>query len=106
MLLTEASQLLISSAFDRRQEEKADLFGLELLEKSDIDPRNMGTVFRHLQEANESYNPRMEIIMSHPDMDSRIRMAYDYQPGKNFHTREIPVDWKAVQQQVIHQKSQ
>ena len=83
-LLSEAGSLLLSSAFDRKHEEEADRFGLQLLEKAHINPRFMGTVFRHLKEESGAYNPDMEILMSHPDIDSRIKAAYEYKVAGDF----------------------
>ncbi len=99
-LVSEASKIIISSAFDRKQEEEADLFALELLEKAKINPRVLGTAFRHLRDRPGAYNPIFEIIMSHPDMDSRIKAAYDYQLEKDFVEEPFQMDWETVRLKV------
>lgn len=99
-LVSEASKVLISSAFDRNQEEEADLYALELLEKAKINPRVLGTAFRHLRDQPGLYNPDFEIIMSHPDMDSRIKAAYDYQLEKDFVEEPFQMDWETVRLKV------
>lgn len=105
-LVSEAADLLTTSAFSRRQEEEADRFGLALLEKSGINPRIMGTAFRHLKDESGAYNPKMEIIMSHPDMDSRIRTAYQYPLKKDFTEEKFTINWDIVRNQFTHQISQ
>jgi|WetSurSiteA1Bulk_404760.scaffolds.fasta_scaffold11033_2 beta-barrel assembly-enhancing protease len=105
-LASEAAELLTTSAFSRRQEEEADRFGLRLLEKSRINPHIMGTAFRHLKEESGAYNPQMEIVMSHPDLDSRIKSAYQYTLEKNFSEEKIDINWDAVKDQIIHPISQ
>jgi predicted Zn-dependent protease len=96
MLISEASSLLVSSAFDRKQEEEADAFALTLLEKASIDPRILGSVFRHIREKSGAYNPRFEIVMSHPDMDSRIKKAYDYEVREGFTEVPLKIDWESM----------
>jgi predicted Zn-dependent protease len=96
LLISEASSLLVSSAFDRKQEEEADVFALTLLEQAHLDPRVLGTAFRHIREESGAYNPRFEIIMSHPDMDSRIKKAYDYEVKEGFSEVPLDVDWEII----------
>lgn len=100
LLISEASSLLVSTAFDRKQEEEADAFALSLLEQADIDPRILGTTFRHIREKSGAYNPRFEIIMSHPDMDSRIKKAYDYDVKEGFSEIPLEVDWEKVRNHI------
>jgi len=105
-LVSEATSMLLSTAFDRKHEEEADRFGLQLLEKACVNPRFMGTVFRHLKEESGAYNPDMEILMSHPDMDSRIKAAYDYKVAGGFKEEPIRCNWEAARQHVTPLKSQ
>ena len=105
-LASEAAEMLTTSAYSRRQEEAADRFGLSLLEKSKINPHIMGTAFRHLKEAPGSYDLKAEIIQSHPNIDSRIRNAYDYPVIESFAEEDLRIDWESVKRQVTHPKSQ
>lgn len=95
-LVTEAAEMLTTSAFSRKQEEEADRFCLELLEKSRINPRILGRALRHLKEESGYGNPEIEIIMSHPDIDSRIRAAYDYPLEKDFSEEKFSIQWDDV----------
>jgi predicted Zn-dependent protease len=106
VLVTEAADMLATSAFSRRQEEKADTYALNLLTRCHINPHTMGTAFRHLKEEHSGYNPKMEIIMSHPDIDSRIRAAYCFPLPADFRQEKLGIQWSQIQNQVIQLKSQ
>lgn len=105
-LAGEAAELLTTSAFSRRQEKEADAFGLELLERTGIHPRMLGTALRHLREDYDPVYLKMEILLSHPDIDSRIRLAYQYPVRNDFREEKIGIDWEAIRNQFIHPKSQ
>jgi|GEM_PF-826586 len=65
---------IISSGYNRRQEEEADFFSCELLAKSGIEPRILASFLRRLKDhiGHESFS-NFEIVSSHPDFDKRIR---------------------------------
>lgn len=105
-LASEAAELLATSAYSRRQEETADRFGLDLLEKSGINPHLMGTAFRHLKDESEYFDINMEIIMSHPDIDKRIKDAYEYKVGPDFNEEAFNINWESVKSQITLPKSQ
>jgi predicted Zn-dependent protease len=105
-LASEAAELLATSAYSRKQEEEADRFGLNLLEKSKINPHFMGSAFRRLKDDSGSYDSKMEIFLSHPDIDSRIREAYDYRVNKGFIEKAFKMDWSSVRNQLTPPKSQ
>ena len=65
LLINDFAQAVLSSAFDRKQEEEADDFALKLLEKSGINPDAMASFFRKLNRENLSYNESLEMVMSH-----------------------------------------
>jgi predicted Zn-dependent protease len=104
-LAAEAAQMLATSAYSRRQEESADDFALDLLEKSGINPHIMGTTLRHLKDESGDFSHRMEIIMSHPDMDSRIQKAYEYKVREGFSEKNLEIDWEAVHNSITRQKA-
>jgi predicted Zn-dependent protease len=97
-VLGEVTGLLTSTSFDRKQEEEADRFAAELLERSSIEPRTLATFFRKLEE--ESDNELMkhfEIISTHPNFSSRIREALSYEPADDFEALPIDLDWEGIQ---------
>jgi beta-barrel assembly-enhancing protease len=95
-LVSEAAEVLATSAFSRSQEEEADRFCLELLEKCRINPHIMGRALRHLREEDDAGALHMEIMMSHPDIDSRIKSAYDFPLKKDFSEEKLDIPWEAV----------
>ncbi|MCK4750793.1 MAG: M48 family metallopeptidase [Bacteroidales bacterium] len=93
--------LLTSTSFDRKQEEEADLFAAELLEKSAIEPRTLATLFRRLEdESDNELMKHFEIISTHPNFRSRIREALSYVPGDDFAPIAIGLDWEDTQAQL------
>lgn len=57
--------------YSRSLEKEADLEGLSILEKRDIDPAGFTELFRHLKAAAPS-GAMPEFLASHPDTDKRI----------------------------------
>ena len=100
-VMGEVTGLLTSTSFDRKQEEAADLFAAQLLERSSIEPRTLATFFRKLEEENDNeLLQHFEIISTHPNFRSRIREALSYAPGEEFEAEAIELDWEAVQSQL------
>lgn len=100
-VIGEVTGLLTSSSFDRRQEEAADLFAAQLLEKSSIEPRTLATFFRKLdEETNHELIEHFEIISTHPNLPSRIREALSYSPAEGFESEAIELDWEEVKSEL------
>jgi predicted Zn-dependent protease len=95
-VLSEATRTMISTAFNRRQEEEADRLSLKLLESSEINPRILGTFFRRLKEEEGAYNPKYTILMSHPHINSRIKAAFEYKPEEDFREVKFEMDWERI----------
>lgn len=96
-VLGEVSGLLTSASFDRKQEEMADRFASELLERSSIEPRTLATLFRRLnEESDNELMKHFEIISTHPNLSSRVREALSYQPGDDFEALPIDLDWERI----------
>lgn len=99
-LIMEIIQQVVGSKFDREQEEEADHFALELLERARIDPQHLGDFFAKLNEEDMSYNKNLEILMTHPHNDSRISKVRDYRSARGFKEEAIDLDWEAVKKAV------
>ncbi|MCP4314126.1 MAG: M48 family metallopeptidase [Bacteroidetes bacterium] len=96
-VLGEVTGLITSTSFDRRQEEEADLFASQLLERSGIEPRTLATLFRKLEEeADNELMQHFEIISTHPNFRSRIREVLSYTPAEGFEEEPILLDWEEV----------
>lgn len=100
-VLGEVSEMLASTHFDRRQEEEADRFAVELLEDSGIEPRTLATLFRKLEEetGNELLE-HFEVISTHPNFRSRIREALSHKPRSDFEADPFDLDWEGIQSEL------
>jgi predicted Zn-dependent protease len=95
-LIVQIIQQVVGSSFDRKQEEEADRFALELLEKAKIDPRHLADFFSKLNEKEMSYNKNLEILMTHPHNDSRIDKVKEYRTARDFKEEKFELDWGSV----------
>lgn len=96
-VIGEVTGLLTSTSFDRKQEEEADRFAAELLERASIEPRTMAILFRKLEEETDNeLLEHFEIISTHPNFSSRIREALSYKPGDDFESLPMNLDWEGI----------
>lgn len=105
-LIGEVSRSAASTAYDRGKEKEADLFALDLMVKSSIDPRIIGVFFRKLKEQDLDYDKRFEMMMTHPHNDSRIRMALEYELPEYFEADSIALDWDKFKDEVQKPESE
>jgi predicted Zn-dependent protease len=76
----EIAKGIISSGYNRKQEEAADMFACELLEKAGSEPRILASFMRRIKDhEGENDLSDFEILSSHPDFDSRIRKILSYE---------------------------
>ena len=96
VLLYDLYQTLISTGFSRSQEKEADQFALELLEDANISPKSIASFFRKLNRENLAYNEKIELIMTHPHNNARIKASLAYEVDVDF--KEIPLDlnWEKI----------
>jgi predicted Zn-dependent protease len=99
-LIIEIMQHVIGSKFDRGQEEEADEFGLELLEKSKIDPQHLADFFRRLNDEDLSYDKNLEFVMTHPHNDARINKVENYRTKRTFKEEKIDIDWTELRESI------
>ncbi len=71
---------LKSLKYSRSLEKQADLDGLALLRKRNIDPQGFVDLFNHLKEAAPA-NVLPEFLGSHPDVDKRIQYIREASQG-------------------------
>ena len=76
---------LKSLHYSRRLEKEADMEGLAILTKREIDPQGFTDLFNHLKEAGPS-SSLPEFLGSHPDVDKRI--AYIREAAKGSTVRD------------------
>jgi predicted Zn-dependent protease len=97
-VLTEVLKSIIGNSFSRTQEEEADKFALELLEKADISPKSLARFFERLNEKDLDYDENLEILMTHPHNDKRIEQVRRYKVKNDFKPVPFTFDWKKVQE--------
>jgi predicted Zn-dependent protease len=68
--LSTGAVLGIMNPFSRKQETEADVVGLEYMAKAGFDPRESVTLWKNMEEKNESKVP--EFMSTHPSGDTRI----------------------------------
>lgn len=98
VIITEIGKTVLSTVFDREQEREADQFGLDLLARSNVSPQSMATFFRRLEREKGTYNESLEILMTHPHANSRIKASMEYKTPEDFKTIDFGIDWKAVKE--------
>lgn len=99
-VLSEVGRTATSTVFDRKFEREADAFALETLEKAKISPQNIAILFRRFKEEVGSYNENIEILMTHPHHNSRIKRSLEYQVSNDFKAEKIDVDWEEVKSSI------
>ena len=96
VLLSDLYQTLISSGFSRSQEKEADQFALNLLEDASISPKSIASFFRKLNRENLAYDENIELVMTHPHNNTRIKAYLNHEVDETF--KEIPfnLNWEKI----------
>ncbi|MBL4577374.1 MAG: M48 family metallopeptidase [Flavobacteriales bacterium] len=97
VILGELAKTALSTVFDRRQETEADNYAFELLVKSEISPTAMAAFFRRVKRELGGYDESLEILMSHPHFNARIKASLEYQVPEGFANTDFGLDWEKVQ---------
>ena len=100
----EISKSILSSGYNRQQEEEADIFSCELMLKLNLEPRVMATLFRRLKEKNEEgMFSQFEMVASHPNFTSRIKSILAFKIPKGFTPQKSWIDLEKLKQAVEEQ---
>ncbi|MFT4526298.1 MAG: putative Zn-dependent protease [Bacteroidia bacterium] len=99
ILLNEVGRTAVSTAFDRSQEEEADEFATALLQKANLDPRVLATFFRRLKNEH-GYDERVEMFMTHPHHNARIKSALEIELPEGFGSEPFEFDWERVKNSI------
>lgn len=99
-LINEVTQTLVSNVFSRHQEREADAYGLELMERSGIDPRSLAAFFRRMNRKQRNYPDGLEWMMTHPNNNSRIKASLEYEVSEEFSAQPFDLDWQAVKDSI------
>ena len=93
VMVSEVSKMLISTKFDRRQEQEADEFAHDLMIKARISPARLAHFFTKLKNEEKAYPDELEMIMTHPNSKHRIEAALTVDLPNNFEEHEYDLDW-------------
>lgn len=96
VMLSELGKTAISTVFDRQQEKEADQYGLDLLADSGISPKSLAAFFRRLKRESGSYDESLEILMTHPHYNSRIKASIQYELPEDYKEVDFGIDWERV----------
>ncbi len=103
VVLSEISRTMTATFFSRRHEQEADAFALELLHRSQINPRALGTLFRRMESKYKSAE-HFELLMTHPATSSRIKASFEYELASDFVSIPFELDWEQVKQVAVQSK--
>ncbi|MFC2114757.1 M48 family metallopeptidase [Bacteroidota bacterium] len=104
VVLGEVGKTAASTVFDRKQEREADKFSLDLMYEAKIDPRIMATFFRKLKSEVGDYDKKLEILMTHPHISSRIKSSLEYKIDDDFNSEPINLDWQKLKEELLSEK--
>ncbi len=96
VLVSEIARAAVSSAFDRSQETEADQFAMRTLVNAHISPRYVASIFRRIKEKYGGFDERLEFLMSHPNLNKRIKESLEYPVEDDFKPAALEIDWAAV----------
>jgi predicted Zn-dependent protease len=96
VLLSDLYQTLISSGFSRSQEKEADQFALNLLEDASISPKSIASFFRKLNRENLAYDEKIELVMTHPHNNARIKASLKHEVDETFKEISFNLNWEEI----------
>jgi predicted Zn-dependent protease len=99
-LLGEIGSSSVSATFNREQEREADAYALRLMEQSRIRPEHLGSLFERMREEKYTGQGVPTLLKSHPDMNSRIKKAYEYEPDAGFEAKPFEMEWERIKERV------
>lgn len=100
-VMGEIARSIISSGYNRKQEEDADIFACKLLLKVNIEPRSLAGFFRKLkQEEDSGILEKFEVVSSHPNFTKRIKYILSFNVPDNFKAQEAWVDLNLLQKKI------
>lgn len=95
-VIAEIMSTSANAKFSRGQESEADDFAFELMEEASINPVAMASIFKKIKKKYGGFGSDFEFLMSHPNINKRIKESIEYPVGDDFEERKIDIDWKAV----------
>jgi predicted Zn-dependent protease len=91
-------QQVISTKFDRSQEERADAFAVDLMLRCGINPDYLAQFFERLLEQKPEILNQLDFLMTHPADDKRVEAIRSRAEGKYFIEEPIRINWDELQE--------
>jgi predicted Zn-dependent protease len=85
--------------YGRKQENEADEFAVNLLEKANIDPEYLISVFEKLMEIHSDLKA-LEWISTHPNTEERIKNIENSISDTTFHFTFSDINWEAIKEEI------
>lgn len=106
-VIKQINKTVISTAFSREEESRADSYAFKLLVKSKLKPSALASFFSKLDnEKGSTYNKNLEFLMTHPHDQKRISAALTYPLPKNFIEAKFSnVNWVEVKKEIEQHES-
>ena len=98
ILVDEAFKMLVSGGFSRKFEREADEYSFGLMEKSSLSPTSIASLFRRMNREKLTYNESLELLMSHPHNNARIKSSLEYKTGEGFEFKPFILDWETFKE--------
>ena len=97
-VLKETTRVLSSTAFDRSQETEADMYAVEILARSNIDPEHLGNILFRLSRTVD-IPKELVWISTHPDSKERAAEILNKRNDYSFHSEAvIALPWAEVRE--------
>jgi predicted Zn-dependent protease len=88
-IMRETVKLLSSTAFDREQEEEADIMAVHLMAKADIDPKYFANFLFRLSQEKDNIPKHFEWLSTHPNSQDRSAEILQLRKQEIYHHRAI-----------------
>jgi|ERR1041385_8947618 predicted Zn-dependent protease len=95
----EVVKLLSSTAFDREQEARADLYAVRMMAKADIDPEHLANFLFRLSQEKNNIPKYLEWLSTHPNSQDRSSEILKLRKQETFHPKPLASGdrWAAVE---------
>ncbi len=96
--LSSMLQQVISTKFDRAQEERADAFAVDLMLRCGINPDHLANFFERLLGQKPEILNQLDFLMTHPADDKRVEAIRSRAEGKYIKEEPIQINWQNLKE--------
>lgn len=92
-MITELGRTTMELSYSRSQEQEADDFARDLLERSGIHPQHLSQAFLRMKTLSGRTDPPA-FLSSHPTLQARIERLLEHEVGDDFRERPFEFNWQ------------